>query len=142
VNKPQSSNREPPRVARGTLVGRRSLGLAVGVGVVVLGWFATPVIAALLGVWTGRRLHRMALGGYLAATGAVWTLLYVPAVLSGCGGGPGGVSGIGDPPVVATVCSVSGIWLGWAILGVALLLIGIVLTAVGLRERSRALPLG
>jgi hypothetical protein len=109
-------------------------GLAIGLGSFVLPWFATLLVLVLIGFWAGSRLGRMGLGGLLLACGSVWVVAYLPGVLAGCGGGPGGVHGVGGGGdgtalVVTVTCSLSETWISWAIVGIALALSGLFLTA-------------
>jgi hypothetical protein len=117
------------------------VGLAIGLGSFALPWFVTLLVLALIGFWAGSRLRRVGLGGLLLACGSVWIVAYLPGVLSGCGGGPGGVygsgGGDGTAPVVTVTCSLSETWTGWAIVGIALALSGLYLTARPLFGGSR-----
>jgi len=129
-----------PTQAAGRWLAGGLVGLAIGLGVVVLGWFATPVVFALLALWARSRLGRIGLGGLLAAAGTVWTLLYFPGVLSGCGGGSGGVSGGAAGTPVTVTCSVSDIWVWWAVVGIVLALVGVILTVTAIRRQSLGHP--
>jgi hypothetical protein len=117
------------------------MGVAIGLGSFVLPVLATLLVLVFIGFWAGFRLGRMGLGGLLLACGTVWMIAYFPGVLSGCGGGPGGVhlsgGGEGTPLVVTGTCSLSETWIGWVIVGIALAVSGLSLTVRALSGRSR-----